>query len=629
LRFEHADWQGIHPDEPITLGVVEQVEHSGKLDTNWRLAGVPASFRYDQYNFSSYLLAATAADAVIQPAVGWLLKKPGRDAAAIRLLFLRYLSGALGVLACFLTWVLARRYVPDWLALFAAALAAAFPLLVQDSHYARPETFVTAVFLGALLCFDAARSRRSLWTFCGGCLLLGVLLASKVSFAPLLYLAAVPLLWTGDVPVRKARWAAAAGAALVIGAFIGAPYAFQHPGAWWNGVRVLQRQYAMPFWPYTPFPDGWCFGMLATYFFQTCGLGVLLLALVAAFTLARAKRADVLALLIAPMLLSTILFGFQQAFFERNLSHLAPLYAVTAAIGLAALWREKRLPFATRTAVAGIVAVASIAVPLRWSWVFVNRVLDPSAHVARNDFENRLAAQYGHRQMVSTDLFISTAVADLRSLWLANPDGSLLRVEDFNDPVSRHSIEMARKAYGIELLAAPPHPLDGLSVNTMWSHLPRLSYYLVPPDLARTRHIRQVALADWRMTGGWKPAGGSFQGAPAYLHAEYTLDIRSTPGAGRIVSSEIHLCRGDVLVAYAMRGPDPAGVEAGLDLNGDGRIEESIAFTGAAAWRRYAFEADHDRTVRFIAEDRGASPVQWLVLAQPAVYSAAPCAAAR
>jgi hypothetical protein len=329
------------------------------------------------------------------------------------------------------------------------------------------------------------------------------------------------------------------------------------------------------------------------------------------------------------MVLFAVLFGFQQKFFERNMSPLAPLYAIAAAIGLAALWKGKRLPFAARTAVAGIVAIASIAVPLRWSWIFVYQVLDPSAQAARADFEDRLAAGYSHREIVSAELFSFTSVKDLRAYWLANPDGFLLRVQDFNDAISRQTIKEARKAYGLEFLATPANPLDGLSVNTLWSHFPRRSYYLAPPDLPRTRHIRQVPLADWSMTGGWKVSGWSVQGTPAYLHAAYTLEDRGALGAGRIVSPEIHLCRGDVLVVYAQLGPNAARVEAGLDTNGDGRIEEPVAFAGEAPWRRYAFEADHDRTVRFIAASRAAFSGPSMVFAQPAVYSAALCAAAQ
>ena len=84
---------------------------------------------------------------------------------------------------------------------------------------------------------------------------------------------------------------------------------------------------------------------------------------------------------------------------------------------------------------------------------------------------------------------------------------------------------------------------------------------------------------------------------------------------------------GGVMASYAMLGPDAERVEAGLDLNGDDRIEERIAFAGGALWRRYAFEAEHDRTVRFIAASRGGSAGQSMVLAQPAVYSSAPCEA--
>ena len=46
-----------YPDEPITREVVRHMLQSGDLDTNWAKADLEPHFRFDQYNFSSYLEA--------------------------------------------------------------------------------------------------------------------------------------------------------------------------------------------------------------------------------------------------------------------------------------------------------------------------------------------------------------------------------------------------------------------------------------------------------------------------------------------------------------------------------------------------------------------------------------------
>lgn len=483
LRFINADWGGTHPDEPITIEVVRQLERSGVPDTNWKHAAVPERFRYDQYNFSSYMLACAAADSVLRPAFARLWKDPVHYDGAVRLMFLRYLSAGLGVLACLLTYLLARHFVPPWFAIFAAVLAACFPLLVQDGHYGRPEAFVTAVFVAALLCLEAAGRRGPLVAYAGGCLLFGILLAAKISFAPLLFVVLAPLVWDA-VPVRK--FAVAGAAALVLGAAMGAPYALVNPRVYWKGIQVLTSGYAVPFGPYSPFPSGYCFGMIGRHFLETCGGAVLLLACVAVVTLVAARRWKVLAMVIAPLAVSYAMFGIEVLFMERNLSHVAPLYAVAAAIGLAALWSWSALPYHIRTGTAVLVAVAALVVPLHWSWAFAGRVLDRRERARVNAGEAVLASPFGKPEIFATALFTPEELTALRAKRLANPGGFLLRVNDFNDPFSKDRAALICRTYGMRYLGTLSHPLDGLSVSTLWSHFPRASYYLVPPDGSRT-----------------------------------------------------------------------------------------------------------------------------------------------
>ena len=56
FRSAHYSENYGHPDETITFEVVRYMRSSGDWDTNWAKAPkLESSFRYDQYNFSSYM----------------------------------------------------------------------------------------------------------------------------------------------------------------------------------------------------------------------------------------------------------------------------------------------------------------------------------------------------------------------------------------------------------------------------------------------------------------------------------------------------------------------------------------------------------------------------------------------
>src|SRR5689334_15322724 len=52
----HANYS--HPDEEIARAVVTKVLTTKKKDTNWARTDVEKTFRYNQFNFSAYYLAA-------------------------------------------------------------------------------------------------------------------------------------------------------------------------------------------------------------------------------------------------------------------------------------------------------------------------------------------------------------------------------------------------------------------------------------------------------------------------------------------------------------------------------------------------------------------------------------------
>src|SRR5580658_3138475 len=143
-------------DEQITRDVVTGIWH-GEWSDNWKYTVSAENYRNDQYNFSSYLYA----DALIAGTVGQLDAFLS-DGKPDLVFWSRLFSAVTGTLAVYLFYLVAGRLFPPATAIAAMALMAAMPLLVQDSHYARPEAFVLALTGAAYLLvlqFDSHRDR--------------------------------------------------------------------------------------------------------------------------------------------------------------------------------------------------------------------------------------------------------------------------------------------------------------------------------------------------------------------------------------------------------------------------------------------------------------------------------------
>lgn len=378
LRFGSLGFDYGHPDEVISVEVAKRVAATGSLDTNWRLATtLPAVYRYPQYNFSGYLLAAAGLLAVER----WFV--PGTDP----LLWLRTCSAFLGTLVILLTYLAGRRLFGTAAALCAAVLVAVNPLLYQDGLYARPETFVTALALLVVFLAAApgpATAPRARASRIAAAFLYGVLLASKVSMlllAPLLLLAVTGRADTPPDPPRhpaaawlshvwgSGKWLALAA---VAGFAAGAPYALVHPGDYLSGIKTLQTQYGVGHWPYGS-PEGDIIerlGYSADYFHATTGWLIPAALAGGVVALRRREYRALIVLLVA--VLTLLRFSTYPAFFERNVSHVVPFFALFAGYALAALVEAASRSRAVRPAalvlVLGLVALPSASTTARLRW---------------------------------------------------------------------------------------------------------------------------------------------------------------------------------------------------------------------------------------------------------------------
>ena len=497
LRFVNLDWgfgakvgAGGHPDEIIIAGVVQNLA-ANHFDTDLALAPIPQELKSARYNFSSYEYSSYLWYSALSPVLLHtpLFKRAGLFGLVPFFVSARTFSACLGLLACLLSYWCARFIISRPFALLAALFTGVLPLLVQDSHYARTESFVTAGALGVIgmsFLIAAGNRSRSLLVWCP--LVLGFLIASKVSLAALLYL---PLyaVWRahGSPPALAGKWKrfAVVIAACALGFLMGVPYVVPHWRIWWQGWRFLKNQYSHPFPPHGPDPAGYCFAFIDNYFWQTFGAALLLLACIGIFRLLRKRDYSALVFLVSPVAVCYVIFGLQEAFLERNVSHVAPLVAILAAAGCAELWghiASIKMRTDARFAAITLLVAACLWVPLSISWRIAVKHFGGQQYDASSFYDALTRAVYGVPLFVD-DLYFIQSLERIQARLNTNPGGYILRLRDANDLTSRHRLSVARHIFSMRLLATQPSEFSDLPTSTLQVYLSsNYSWYLVRPN---------------------------------------------------------------------------------------------------------------------------------------------------
>ncbi len=477
LRYAYY-WEGYsHPDEVITVEVVGHMRRSGDWDTNWvKAANLPAEFRYNQYNFSSHLYATYFFYRLVKLIPG-TEEFRGREGGfwVYRLFSVVMATGALG-----LTIMLARRAGGGGVALLAGGVTAVAVQLVQDAHYSRPDAFVTALTVAAVaLSWPTSRLRGA--AVAGGAFLLGVLVACKVSLLLLAWLPLVPLLAAVETPRRRLGVAAAALLAMSAGFACGAPGAVAQPGVFLHGVSQLMGQYSGVHPPHSHLDGGRVADLLGAYYIATIGWVGVLGGIFGIVMLARKRRWAVLVLLAGPVALFAGYFATRGVFFERNLSHVLPLFLILAAIGVmeAVGWVSRRVR-GGRIAWVGLGVLLLTLPALRYTWPLVTVEYSGVGLARHAAFETELrnghpGAEWRELVLLSEDSLLTLA-ADLT----AGGRTLLVRVTDYGDEWTAFNLGLFDARFETKVVADTPSTFQGLPVCTLHTYnSPRSRYYLV------------------------------------------------------------------------------------------------------------------------------------------------------
>ena len=349
-----------HPDEEIAEAVVANIQRTGRIDTNWANApDMPTVFKYTQHNFAGYYVALT----------GWELIAEETFLGAVRPIDrFRLFSALFFLLSVLLTFALGWSIADSTLCgAIAGILTALSVQLFQDSLFARPEAFCTALgLLVVLLLVTAEKSDRPQRFILAAAALSGFLFSIKVSLIGYLPLVLVALI-LGRRSQTKGRpttiaavvpWLAVALILFLLGAWLGMPNATVPE--YLSGLEALRDQYAGHHWPHGLGPSATVMERAVhggSFLIDTVGLPVLALAVIG-FAAALYQRRLMVICSIGLGLAYVIYFISTPVFIERNFSHALPLLFVSAALGV----RQLSLLFTnSRARLAGVVLLVAAA----------------------------------------------------------------------------------------------------------------------------------------------------------------------------------------------------------------------------------------------------------------------------
>jgi hypothetical protein len=609
-------------DERITKDVVTAIWH-GDWSNNWKHSVSAPDYRFDMYNFSSYFYADAIAAGVPKELADSVTAKTSEI-----ILWSRLFSALTGVAVVYIFYFVAWDVAGPMAAWITMALVAAMPLLVQDSHYARPEPFITALVGMAyrwLLRFDAEPRRLrflGLAAFCGG-----VVVACKVSLIPM---ALVPLVFL--LPGKnRARFAPALIAYItctLAGIFVGVPDAFFHPSAYWHGVEFLRNQYAGAHAPHARIDSSTSASLTASYLWQTLGGLFCLCAIAGMFVLLRARRYVVFAAIAGPVVFYLLYFSLQRTFFERNLSHVAPLMAVLASLALVRL-SEIAPPSVRTPALAALVAL-TIARPLWVSCRLIFVAMPVSVEQRSRDYERAVSLDQQVGVGAITPLLTEGLVNGLVRQASANDGDLLARILDYHDSFTRtYLAELKRRADAREV-GYFPSVFEGFDVSTLVTyHGASLRYVLLRPaaPAPRARFVSWSRAGQPLSPGSVHAASWIENGVPptVRLPRVNTRLYGSFTGAGDSNTGRIELGPFNTsqlleIGIPVVTGTDSAGLAMGVLNHRDGNrivwIEPTPVLLG---WHllRVDLTAQHADEIDVVARDGGQGPGEWLAIGWP------------
>ncbi len=191
INLTNSECDYYHFDEQLVSNISKNIYEKKIYDNNWikHFEDPESFFHVNQYNFSSY----TYFSAFIYSSWRNLLDRfnGGIWDYKRNVHFHRIISATLNLIAIILIfWICLECFGQKEIALISLFLCSLSPLLVQDSHYARPEGFLTLNAALVLLLTIKTKRINSPFFFLS-LFLIGISISCKISMVALLSLPTV------------------------------------------------------------------------------------------------------------------------------------------------------------------------------------------------------------------------------------------------------------------------------------------------------------------------------------------------------------------------------------------------------------------------------------------------------
>lgn len=622
LRFDYY-----HPDEIIAVKVTEQVLNSGRLDTNWQHADLPEIFKYPQYNFSGYMLFASA-----------VLKGVQAFGFDNTLHILRYLSALLGLIAVMLTYFLGRQWFNQQIALFATLLVAVNPLLFQDALYARPETLLTCLTLG-LLWVTGVKSLSEKRRLLLAALLLGFCVGIKLSmlaFTPLLFLPLtvkqsrlMTFITTYFIELWCRWWLVLCG--VLLGFLLAVPYAIVNIEGFLNGFHFLSHQYNGGHWPHGLF-DGTIssrFLYALGYFVPTMGALLWLLVIMAGVFLLKSRQYRLLGIW-GIAVVFFVIFATYRTFFERNFSHLLPIFCLFAAYVLVVLYQliSKWFYFRQWRTAGLVILLVAVRFPSVRLSVFLYQTILPGYHdkqvgILRNQLQKTYGVQAYSPGFISNWQWLSSLLA------VPNCTAELLEYWSVGD---RYTKMLPQKliASGFQMVGHINSPFDQIVPSTLHTYFAQATTFFYRPfDEARCRAAKQNMLTEQsigqylpikiiRQDKSWSLAGGYGKMVSAFGDNAYYASWSGDDRHMGILQWRLDLQNVEQVVLPIAAGPNAdKQIVTIIDEQTQRTLWKSQGQM-RQTWRVHRFDVPKDvKSVIVTAEDNGDGWGEWLAVGLP------------
>ncbi len=454
-----------HPDEVIPISVYQYMVEHKTLDNNWTNADLRPEFKYDQYNFSSYIYISSIFAHTLESTLDLM----GLSINTTVIIF-RLFSAILGVLCVYVTFLVGIKLlgVIGWIP---ALFVAVNPLMVQDSHYARPESFLTLLSLLILLTSIEGSQRKNINLIYLSAVLCGYAVASKFSLLPVCLFPLIAFV-KGKFEYKLSPVVVLT---FILGLAVGVPYLFLNFSGYLNGVNYLLNQYSNYHPPHGPFKTSMALH-IAAYYIDTLGWVLVILSLISIFYISKVEMENSKVWLYAIWLLfliHVIYFSSKIVFVERNLSHLIPFLMVISAIPisihLTELWQR----------------IVAIILALFKPAIVVYLLLLSFSGLAlekREKLEGQLVRKYNSEIIISTSLLSAAQwqglVDDVKSLPMKK--NHLVRIIDYNDEFSSMYAQNLSDISELEKVGEYNSVFHRLSTSTLYVYQdPNCTYFLI------------------------------------------------------------------------------------------------------------------------------------------------------